>query len=160
MIVFYLSIGILAGLFLSPLATYIHELGHYLCVAFLSRKTPAFTDKVSSKIVMNKERCIFFREGFTKSNYLKFLSDHQPSYAAQIAKIAIAGVRFSSILYVAAISISLILAFGFSKKVLMITGTFAFFLFRELLSYLTSKHTQSDKNIYNNPEQYVYPYDD
>lgn len=141
----FFCFGVIIGLLLSPLETYIHELGHCLGIFISTQKINTFQEKLHIQIIFTKSPFLF-KEGKTKSNFLKFLSDNKEKYINIISFIAFSGFLFSSIFYIVFIIISI-----YTRKYI-ITGLFIFFILREWLSFFTSKRNQSDIHLM------IYPY--
>lgn len=149
MYILLLSLGTLIGIILSPLETFIHELGHCFGILLIKRKINTFNERLYIKPTFTPSHYLF-KTGKTYSNLLKHLSDNQPKYKTEIFIVAIAGVLFSSFVYIILLFVSI-----YYKSFLFI-GFWFFFIFRELLSFFTSKKEQSDINIIKCPEKYRY----
>lgn len=156
---FTLILPLIIGFFLTwPLGfidTYIHEMGHFICLYNFAKRNPNFKYTLTHKIKL--KGYIKNKGGFLFSNYYQFLQDTKPKYLKEIKAIAISGVLFSTILYSFLLTISIILTFHFKNSYFLISvGFFLVFILREIIPYHISKNKFSDKAIYKNPELFEY----
>lgn len=151
------SFGIFIGVLLSPLETYLHEIGHCIAIEIKKNEIDTYNSSASPQVILNYKLWIF-TDGHTESEFLKFLSNNQPKYVRQIRYIARAGALFSSIFYISLGVVFLALYMTISMLFLIGCGIFTFFLLRSLLAYWGSKKAQCDRDLVKHPEKYVYPY--
>lgn len=143
--------GLFIGFLLSPLETFIHELGHAMAVIIIAKQIPCFSEKLTIKIKLKYNKW-FNAEGTTKSNLLNYLSEKKKYYPIQIKSIAKAGFKYSSILYIFILLICLMLYIYINSLFLLGTSLNLFFLLRSELSYING----SDRKIVKNPNLFVY----
>lgn len=143
-----LLFGLVIGFLLSPLETYIHEIGHCIAIRKIKKQIPCFNETLTLEIKwLNRLK----GTAITKSNLLKYLSDRK-WYQNQISYIAKSGTVYSSAFYAILIIVFWLLTQDVSKFFTIGIGINLFFLFREIFSFFFS----SDFKYYRNPLSFDY----
>ena len=152
------SLFLVCGFFilslLSKFDVFMHELGHCIGITISNHFNQDFTDKVTYQIYYS-DKCFLFIGGFTKSNYLKFLSrkDNRVKYSKHIKWIALSGVLFSCLLYLVFGVVFFLLSLIFPVCIYGLLAV-GFLMLRNLASFLgfASKHSDFkvmlDSSIY------------
>lgn len=93
---------------------------------------------------------MIFRSGFITAEILEVFSSNPEHYRNQIRVTAIAGPLLSFVLYAA------LTFWTITFKHSFLSGIFLAFLVMEVISFVTAKGDQCDRELIKNPENYRY----
>lgn len=146
--------------YLLPFQSLIHELGHTIDIIYEYRKSlqKLSNPKLYIKLLHKKS---FFKFGKTFSNIYSSLQLDNPEHCAFVSRNAILGFIFFVIFVSASFLIQILL---FSLLDFRISYTLIIFMLPsivgEIISFLFSKSTTSDKFYFFNPNEFSYTNDD
>lgn len=142
---------------ISYIVAYIHEYFHYRTIKHYYCKDNAFTENLYCEIILTR-RIFLLYDGYTQSNYLKYLNENKATHEKEIIRISRAGFRYSFLLGILLNVIGLILFFiscYFAILEFIFIFTLAIILIYNYAIHKKGSKT-SDTYIVKHPSEFTY----